>query len=158
MNTQQIDMICRKDPNIAPHWLGVFSLNTLPPPAFPSCFIANTANAEESGEHWVAIYFTTENRAFYFCSFGQQPKPEFCKYLKPFKWFRSNRQIQSYNSTCCGHYCIACLHFMNKGMALEDFMSLFTSHDNDDLVVFFVNSLYMFDSEKIDRKFLNKLH
>ena len=46
--------------------------------------------------------------------------------------------------------------FHCKGVSLADFMSIFTSYDNDKLVVFFVNSLYAFDSQVVDTSF-NKI-
>jgi hypothetical protein len=153
MNTFEIEHICRSDPFISKQFLGVFPIDQLPTPNFPSCFIANTSPSNAPGEHWVAVAFDHSGRATYFCSFGQYPKRAFRKYFAPFQWVRSNRRVQNYNSTCCGHYCISWLLFFSKGVSLVDFMSMFTSHDNDKLVVFFVNSLYCFESKVIDDSF-----
>ena len=154
MNTFEIDRICRSDPLIARQFLGVFPIDHLPVPNFPSCFIANTSPSHAFGEHWVAIAFDHMGNAFYFCSFGKPSKRTFLNYLKPYTWVRSNRRIQDYDSTCCGHYCITFLHFFCKGVSLADYMSMFTSYDNDELVVFFVNSLYAFDSQVVDNDFI----
>lgn len=157
MNSLELEYLCSRDSLISRQFLGVFPCDKLPIPLFPCCFIANTAEEQSTGEHWVAIAFDYQGNALYFCSYGHPPKPVFLVYLQPYSWWRTNRRIQGLLTTCCGHYCVAFLHFHCRHVSMRDFLSLFTARDNDDIVVCFVNSLFNFTSPVIDKSFLKKI-
>ena len=62
--------------------------------------------------HWTA-WFKYENNKFYFDSFGLEPTEEVQKYLKP-KILISTFQLQDYNESNCGQWCLWFLSEMNK--------------------------------------------
>ena len=55
-------------------FLGCFARDELPESVpRPSCLIANTDLAGDGGKHWVAFYFTDDDKGEFFCSYGSPP-------------------------------------------------------------------------------------
>lgn len=82
-------------------------------PLKQECGILNLDCSNNSGTHWVA-WSKDEKDKIYFDSFGVQPPLELIKYLKsPILY--STFQIQNYNDTNCGEWCLYVLKELNKG-------------------------------------------
>lgn len=82
-------------------------------PLKKECGILNLDCSKNSGTHWVA-WFKDEKDKIYFDSFGVQPPLELIKYLKsPILY--NTFQIQNYNDTNCGEWCLYVLKELNKG-------------------------------------------
>jgi hypothetical protein len=106
-------------------------------PSHVQAYIVNTHNANQPGEHWVAIFFK-ENSAYYFDSYGLPPMEE---HILPFirkhsrQWTYSIYCLQEGSMPVCGVYCIFALHFLAKGCKLDTIIQLkFTTErefDND---------------------------
>jgi hypothetical protein len=144
MNTRELEDICACDPIISRTFLGVFPCDNLPEPHFPCCFIANTAPTDSSGQHWVVFTFDYDKKCNYFCSYGQFPNECFIEFLMDYNWKRTNRQLQSDDSTFCGEYCLAFLYFHCRNVSMHTFMSMFSSNTvkNDQMIANFIHSCY----------------
>ena len=71
MNTAQIRRILLTDYMTSDCFRGVFAMNTLPNME-PGCYIINTHDDDQPGEHWLAVY-NDHGHIEYFDSFGRPP-------------------------------------------------------------------------------------
>ena len=92
-------------------FLGVFARDELPvieEIKYPSCFVLNNQNRGAVGEHWLAIYYNENKKAFFFDSYGLNPMfYSLTKYLRETSnsWTYNQKRIQG-ESQYCGYYCI----------------------------------------------------
>lgn len=136
MNTLQILEVLKKVPANS----GVFPADRIPENwTKPTAFVFNTKNHDDPGEHWVAVYVDRNGRAIYFDSYGEPPN--ITNHLRRIRknctfYDYNKRQLQSYDSSVCGQYCVLFLHFMCIGLSLHQFHSIFTNDtiENDKLV------------------------
>ena len=93
---------------------GVFMRDELKfKPLEKECGILNLDSSKNDGTHWVA-WFKDKDNKIYFDSFGVQPPVELINYLKsPILY--NTFQIQQYNDTNCGEWCLYILNELNKG-------------------------------------------
>ena len=141
----QLMRICRNDDYISKNFLGVFPCDKLPiVNQTPTTFIANTKPSHDKGEHWIAIEFTNNGEAFYFCSYGREPNGIFKRYLDKYEWMTSTTRLQGLLSSTCGQYAVLFLYCKARRMENRDFFDLFTDNyvENDEIVNVFVNSMY----------------
>ena len=98
---------------------GVFMRDELKfKPLEKECGILNLDCSRNDGTHWVA-WFKNKDNKIYFDSFGVQPPLELIKYLKsPILY--NTFQIQQYNDTNCGEWCLHVLNELNKGRNYSD--------------------------------------
>lgn len=76
--------------------------------------------------HWTC-YYKQGNKKYYFDSFGLAPDYRLINYLKkPILY--NTFQLQQYNESNCGHWCLYILNRLNKG---EDFKSIILSIINN---------------------------
>ena len=87
---------------------GIFSKDTLPKDLkHNSWYVINMQNHNDgNGTHWVCL--KTGIPLTYFDSFGFAPPIEVMEKVKNGMSF-NKREIQDYNSTACGWFCIACI-------------------------------------------------
>ena len=100
---------------------GVFMVDELSKltPLNNECGIINLETSNKNGSHWVC-WWRNENDKYYFDSFGINPDKRVIKYLKsPILY--STYQIQQYNDTNCGLWCLFVLNKLNQG---EDFIDI----------------------------------
>jgi hypothetical protein len=83
------------------------------------CGIVNTNLSSENGIHWLC-YYKNDDKQYYFDSYGSPMMTELKKYLKGNKTLCHNFQIQNFDESCCGEYCILFLFLMYKGCQYED--------------------------------------
>lgn len=127
--------------------MGVFPADQIPRKWHkPSAFVLNTDPSFKPGSHWVALYVEKNGSGWYLDSYGFPCMIE--EHLKSIKNncrnFRYNTvQLQSDNSSVCGHFCILFLHFMSCGYSMDDFVRIFSSNlsQNDRIVRNYVSSL-----------------
>ena len=81
-------------------------------PLDTECGIIGSKNSNEDDMHWCA-YIKNNSNKFYFDSFGLEPTEELKKSLKP-KILISTFQLQDYNESNCGQWCLWFLSEMNK--------------------------------------------
>jgi len=90
------------------------------------CGILNLDSSKNEGTHWVSWY-KNEKDKIYFDSFGVQPPLELIKYLSsPILY--STYQIQQYNDSNCGDWCLHVLKELNSG---RDFFDIILNIVND---------------------------
>ena len=123
---------------LVPSFLGVFSADTLPKSLNPEsiwCMVVNTANSDESGDHWVGLYHTGDRKTRFFCSYGSNP---FQKEQIPQSIANMIHNLQGtvqYNRTrlrsdctsICGQYTILFILSMEAGVSYDSFLQLFHS-------------------------------
>ena len=110
-----LELIISKDKISKKSFLGAFARDELPTiEKYPSCFILNTQNRNEEGEHWMAINFDREKNCYFFDSYGMSYKDyDLTSYLKQYsKKISYNRRSLQGNSNFCGVYCILFILFV----------------------------------------------
>jgi len=107
---------------VAPRYnfLGTFAKDQVPSNSsltrFPCCFISNTDNSNQPGEHWVAFWFDSKDSSEFFDSYGYQPS--IFGFILLCNHF--NRTcIQSLHSNVCGQYCLFYLFWKSRGKSLS---------------------------------------
>lgn len=133
----------------------------------PCCYVANTENASERGEHWVVCYFHKKPlMSEYFDSFGRRP------FRLPHKRFmgerfRHNRTaIQAPFSTVCGQYVLIYVLLKSRGYSLKEIQDKFKHRrksNNDIAVVRMVErefgiTLPVMDFRFISRKIMDEIN
>ena len=137
MNTLQITKIIQNDSITKNQYLGTFAFDKLPQIVrYPSCLIFNTHKSNQSGEHWLAIYYNKNKSCYFFDSMGFHPNHyNITEYLKSTSTFftYNKKQIQGIFSTYCGYYCINFLLTRSRNISLKEFFKYFdhSPKDND---------------------------
>lgn len=139
MDTDQISTICEFLVRGA-KFLGVFPRNLIPLhfSVYPCCFIANTDNSDEAGEHWVAYFISLPNVIEFFDSFGKTPD---YYHFKLKTNLINTEQVQSDNSDFCGQFCIYYLVQRSLRSPLSFILCRFSKSNfqfNDNLVKSFI--------------------
>ena len=82
---------------------------------------------EGEGTHWITFYYNKPLTSIYFDSFGFPPPEDIDEVIKPYIY--NDEDIQDYNSSACGYFCIAFIKFMHdkqdKQEAYKGFVKLF---------------------------------
>ena len=87
-------------------------------PKNKECGIINLDTSKGIGSHWSCWYKNGDNK-YYFDSFGLLPPKEIIKYLgSPIMY--STYQIQQFNDTNCGEWCLYVLKELNTGKNFTD--------------------------------------
>lgn len=104
-NTQITDMLRGR----GIYFNGVFSKDLLPSKLQQGWYIINMEDHDKgNGTHWVALNYGREFTE-YFDSFGFPPPKEVLRAVGDTNLIRNRKQIQDFNSSACGWYCIACV-------------------------------------------------
>ena len=115
---------------------GVYSKNELPILERNKFYIINLQDSDAgNGTHWTVFFYNKPLTSIYYDSFGFiAPLPVQAK-IKPYIY--NDKEIQNYNSSACGYYCIAYIKFMhgktNYLKYFETFVNLFdknTKHND----------------------------
>ncbi len=136
-----LDKFLRQDPHTSKHFAGVFAADTLPSAflARPVSLIVNSDPISKPGTHWLAITIDACGNGEYFDSYGLKPfVPHHKRFLSSAckTWKYNHVDLQSIQSSVCGHYCAMYLLFKSHGYTLKDFVNCFTNDcgKNDTLV------------------------
>ena len=143
------------DPNTASVFGGVVPKDGLPKTidALPTAFVCNTDDGDEPGEHWIALYLSSDGRGEYFCSYGLSPlHAAFSTFLNKHcsEWTHNSKRLQSPLSNVCGQYCVAYIMFRCNGSPMRTFVNAFRS----DLVA---NDCRVFDWLNLLKKVLSRI-
>lgn len=110
MNGQTLDNLCRSDAILEQQFRGIYSADNLPHRVeiYPSAYIVNTAFSSDSGEHWLALYFTSSKHSFVFDSIGRRETlPAMIRAFinrNSIQCTYNSSQIQNNRSQTCGLY------------------------------------------------------
>ena len=92
-------------------------------------YIINFDELESVETHWIALYVSGDNVA-YFYSFGVEYISKEMKKLIGNKNIMINiYRIQANDSIMCGYFCIGFIDFMLKDKGLLDYTILFSSYE-----------------------------
>jgi hypothetical protein len=100
-------------------------------------YIINLDKSTGNGTHWTVLYFHPL-KSYYNDSFGFVAPIEVEKKIKPYLY--NNKDIQDWNSSACGWYCLAFIKFLhdkqNKEIAFKEFLKMFKTKttENDDIL------------------------
>ena len=126
-NLEIIDII--KNKNLEKHFGGVYSKDQLPNELIKDKFyIVNLQDHDEgNGSHWVAFYYNYPSTSIYFDSYGFIAPRDVQKRITPYIF--NDKDIQDFNSSACGFYCIAFIKFLHdktdKEQMYNTFLKLF---------------------------------
>ena len=87
-------------------------------PLSQECGILGSKTTRENDMHWTCWWKNGEHK-YCFDSFGLQPTKEIIKYLKSPVVY-STFQIQQFNESNCGEWCIYVLNRLNRGDEYTD--------------------------------------
>lgn len=137
LNNIQLEEILKHDVFTNKIFNGVYARDMLPKYLkYPSAIIVNTDKSNLSGQHWLAIYFDKDKNCEFFDSFGRSPKYyKFENYIKKHadkvKW--NKKQIQGFNSSICGYYCVLFLLLKARNHEIRLFLKNFDkNYDEND--------------------------
>ena len=82
---------------------------------------------EGNGTHWTVFYYNHPLTSIYFDSFGFVPPTQVENKISPYVF--NDADVQDYNSSACGYFCIAFIKFLHnkqdKQGAYKAFLTLF---------------------------------
>ena len=125
-NLEIIDII--KNRNLEKHFGGVYSKDQLPELIKDKFYIVNLQDHDEGGgTHWTAFYYNYPSTSIYFDSYGFIAPQDVQKRITPYIF--NDKDIQDFNSSACGFYCIAFIKFLHdkvdKKESYKTFLKLF---------------------------------
>ena len=139
MYEDTIEEILEKDLKTKKCFLGAFAKDEIPTKinSFPCCFIINTENRSEPGEHWLAVYINNQKIAQFFYSYGLPPS--YYQLEAPLKKISrkinyNQRQIQG-TSTYCGLYCVLFLLFAVRNNLNSFYNQFSTDFIKNDFII-----------------------
>ena len=134
LSTVQLESLLRRNPITKRYFIGVYPSCIYPRSRKKMyCFITNTDDHEEGGEHWNG-FFVRDKTLYFFDSFGRSPNDDTLPHsyrdivlrFKNVKYFP--HCLQSFDSFTCGYYCIHFLLLFSMGL---DFQSLMNEYSFD---------------------------
>jgi hypothetical protein len=126
-NFELIDII--KDRKLDKHFGGVYSKDQLPSELIKDKFyIVNLQDHDEGGgTHWTCFYYNYPSTSIYFDSYGFIAPRDVQQKITPYIF--NDAEIQDFNSSACGFYCIAFIKFLHdktdKVQMYKSFLKLF---------------------------------
>lgn len=100
------------------------------PDAYRRNYVINMQSSTAgNGTHWTCVTYSHDGQSmFYFDSFGGEIPTDVAAWLKRSgkPTYYNNVQIQDFNSTNCGWYCLMFLIKIRTGSSFTDFLSSFT--------------------------------
>jgi hypothetical protein len=125
-NFEIIDII--KDRKLDKHFGGVYSKDQLPELIKDKFYIVNLQDHNEGGgTHWTAFYYNYPSTSIYFDSYGFIAPRDVQQKITPYIF--NDDEIQDFNSSACGFYCIAFIKFLHdktdKELMYKTFLKLF---------------------------------
>jgi hypothetical protein len=125
-NFEIIDII--KDRKLDKHFGGVYSKDQLPELIKDKFYIVNLQDHDEGGgTHWTAFYYNYPSTSIYFDSYGFIAPRDVQQKITPYIF--NDAEIQDFNSSACGFYCIAFIKFLHdktdKQLMYKTFLKLF---------------------------------
>ena len=104
------------------HYAGTYCKDVIPKLQNKFYFINLCDEKDDEGTHWCVCVNTRPNNVFFFCPFGM-PAPEHA--LKRMKAtgkniYYNDMDIQDFESTNCGYYCVYVVQQLEKGRKFAD--------------------------------------
>jgi hypothetical protein len=132
MDTHQLSLALQRHPETRDVFGGVLAYDQLPKSQSKSAikaYVINTDPSYRPGQHWVAIYMTSQC-SFYFDSYGlapqQPPIKEFLRKRKKVVFY--GRRLQG-SGSMCGHYCLYFILLMQRKQRIQPFGDHYNAND-----------------------------
>ena len=149
LTTKQLNKIL-KDNNVTNRYF----LGTFPACNYPKSknnvysFITNTDEHNQPGEHWNS-WFVRDGKVIFFDSFGRTPYDQafpqhYREFIRNFNEVEYSRtQIQGFNTSTCGMFCVHCIYVLSLGLDLNNFINDYYNDfkRNDKVAYYIVNSI-----------------
>jgi hypothetical protein len=111
------------------NFIGVFARDQLSTKIIcPSSLIVNTDKINESGEHWLGLFFDINGTCNFFDPLGFSPKyHNFDEFIKKncVNYYYNDRRVQSLLSKNCGYFCCLFILKINQNYSFFKFLNLF---------------------------------
>ena len=126
---------------------GIFAMDTLPQRVLhlPLLLIVNTQTSNLPGEHWKAIYISTDKTGEVFDSLATPIGIYLQKWMNTFtrKWTVSKLTIQNPLAATCGAFTLYYVLTRLNAKSMQDCVKIFSKvlHENDKLMELFVEEL-----------------
>jgi hypothetical protein len=121
-NFELIDLI--KKFKLDNHFGGVYSKDQLPELIKDKFYIVNLQDHDEGGgTHWTCFYYNYPSTSIYFDSYGFIAPRDVQKLISPYVF--NEKDIQDFNSSACGWYCIAFIKFLHDKTDKEEMFKTF---------------------------------
>ena len=121
-NFELIDLI--KDYKLDNHFGGVYSKDQLPELIKDKFYIVNLQDHDEGGgTHWTCFYYNYPSTSIYFDSYGFIAPRDVQTRISPYVF--NEKDIQDFNSSACGWYCIAFIKFLHDKTDKEEMFKTF---------------------------------
>lgn len=117
---------------------GIYMKDQLPNELKIGFYICNLQSSKDgSGSHWTAFYYNPK-LSIYFDSYGFPSPIEIQDKIKPYVY--NNRDLQAYQSSTCGYFCIAFIKYMYNSTDIfksyNEFETLFSNNtENNDIIL-----------------------
>lgn len=140
MNTFQLTNILNTDSFTKRLFLGVYARDEVPIKVkYPSCFIINTHNSNQPGEHWLAFFLNQDGSVEFFDPIGLSPQfynlDKYLQIISKNKVFYTNQRLQGFGSNYCGVYCVYFLYQRSRGITFNNFYKDFENcFENDKFI------------------------
>ena len=136
MNTSQLRRILLADYMTSECFQGVFPMNSIPNMK-PGCYIINTHDDDQPGEHWLAVY-NDHGHIEYFDSFGRPPLDSRLDSFLGDNYKYNTTELQQLFSNACGFYCVYYLFHRVRGFTMEEIITVLKRSDGDYIAKDFV--------------------
>ena len=158
MNNIQLHNLLSRHPETRDHFVGVFSINTLPRYSKTGCYVINLEPNYKSGSHWVAIKISkSKHMNLYFDSYSIAPTYiGIVKFLKN-SYVYNSKQVQHPLSMMCGQWCLYFILRACQGWDMRKMLKPFYSNKpliNDHILNIVVKKHFIINEKVIDRKFV----
>ena len=163
MDNFQINHILSTTNYVKDIFMGVYTVDTLPKyvKEYPCCYIINTDESTDGGEHWVCTYFNSNGQGEFFCSFGNNPKFYDNRIVLFIErncdsWICNTKRLQCSMSMVCGQYCIFFAVCKALHVTMTQFCNIFNRNCqiNDETVNEFVCVNFDLNLPVVDIEFL----
>lgn len=106
-------------------------------------YIFNTQDSSQGGIHWIAVS-TLDGEKEFFDSYGHKPTKHNPSWTFLDKFRRSKRQLQQYNTTVCGDYCLFYILRKSLGENLASVVKSFSDdlENNDEQIYLCMHSIF----------------
>lgn len=149
LTTFELNVLIKKygDDKTNEAFIGIYAIDTLPQQILrlPILLIVNTQASNLPGEHWKAIYISSQRIGEIFDSLATPISIYLQKWMNTFthKWSSSKMTIQNPLSATCGAFTLYFVLNRLRKKSLKDCMSIFTNdlYHNDILMRTFVDDL-----------------
>jgi hypothetical protein len=136
-------------PFLLPHFLGVYSINTMPTRMpIRTFFVTNLSEADKVGTHWIAVIKPNKGHLEIFDSLSFRPNLvlPYLKFREKLSLEYNETQIQSNDSILCGKFVVTfCVERMlNLDLSLEmllDDIFVLNKESNENTVSDFCDNL-----------------